>query len=275
MKYYLGIDMGGSSVKLIAADKDMNIAARAQYPSDESLETLTATAEKMLSEAGISAEDIVCAAAAGVGVSVLDSEFMGAPVRIFSEFESFGRGGQYLSGCDRILVVSMGTGTAFVRADGTCYTHLGGSGVGGGALNGLSALLTGASGIAEIRRLISSGNTSEVDLTVGDICKGQCGSLSADVTAANFGKKKMSQDKADITAGLANMIFQTAGIMAGLACKGTDLEKAVFVGSMTEIPEGREILRAVGVLHNMEFKVPDNGAGVYAGAMGAVLLASE
>ena len=117
--------------------------------------------------------------------------------------------------------------------------------------------------------MISAGSAARVDLTIGDICKGDVGGLSPDVTAANFGKKVMSTDKNDIAAGLANMVFQTAGVMAALACKNTDCEHVVFVGAMTEIPEGREMLRAVGNLHGMTFDVP--AGGTYAGALGAVL----
>lgn len=195
--------------------------------------------------------------------------FLGAPVTRFSEFECFGRGGQYLSGHNKALVVSMGTGTAFVSADGDTYIHLGGSGVGGGALSGLSELITGVRRSSEINKMISAGSAARVDLTIGDICKGDVGGLSPDVTAANFGKKVMSTDKNDIAAGLANMVFQTAGVMAALACKNTDYEHVVFVGAMTEIPEGREMLRAVGNLHGMTFDVP--AGGTYAGALGAVL----
>lgn len=261
--------MGGSSVKIIASDENINIIAKKQYPSDGSIDTLTSAVLEMLESAGIDRSSIARAAAAGVGTSVLGETFLGVPVKIFSEFESFGRGGQYLGRTDKALIVSMGTGTAFVRAEGRKYIHLGGSGVGGGTLNGLSELTTGISDIHCIHEMISKGSAAAVDLTVGDICKGVCGTLSADVTAANFGKKAMSRNKDDIAAGLANMIFQTAGVMAGLACSGTDIDKAVFVGSMTEIPEGREMLRAVGGLYNMEFAVPDGGA--YAGAVGAVL----
>lgn len=261
MKNILGIDMGGSSVKVVFGDE------RVQYPSDGSAETLENAVKKLL-ERGNSRIDGI--AATGVGSSVLGDDLMGIPIKFFSEFEAFGRGGQHLSGLDKALVVSMGTGTAFVRADGRNYVHLGGSGVGGGTLCGLSEIMTGEKSISAITGMIGKGRACAVDLTVGDIAGGAVGSLSADVTAANFGKKLLSNDKNDIAAGLANMIFQTAGVMAAFACKGTDLEKAVFAGSMTEIPEGREMLRAVGMLHSMEFIVPEGGA--YAGALGAVLL---
>lgn len=264
MKNIIGIDIGGSSVKIAVGSERM------QYPADGSRETLENAVKAVLQRGDISADSLDGIAATGVGSSVLGDRFLDIPVKTFTEFECFGRGGQHLSGLDKALVVSMGTGTAFVRADGGTYVHLGGSGVGGATLCGLSELITGEKSISEITGMIGRGKTSAVDLTVGDIAGGAVGSLSEDVTAANFGKKLLSRDKNDIAAGLANMIFQTAGVMAAFACKDTDLEKAVFVGSMTEIPEGREMLKAVGKLHDMEFIVPDGGA--YAGALGAILL---
>ena len=137
MQFYLGIDMGGSAVKLIAASVNngtLDVLGRTSYPSGESAERLENEARKLISELGLSEKDIVGAALTGVGASDVADNFLGAPVTRFSEFECFGRGGQYLSGHNKALVVSMGTGTAFVSAAGDTYIHLGGSGVGGGAL---------------------------------------------------------------------------------------------------------------------------------------------
>jgi activator of 2-hydroxyglutaryl-CoA dehydratase len=83
----------------------------------------------------------------------------------------------------------------------------------------------------------------------------------------------MSDNPADIAAGISNMIFQTAGVMAAFACKGTDFGEAVFVGSLAELPEGKAVLEAVADLHGLKFTVPRNAA--YAGALGAVILGLE
>ncbi|MBQ7783546.1 MAG: hypothetical protein IJ368_06215 [Oscillospiraceae bacterium] len=273
MKLRIGIDMGGSGVKIIILSDKLETIAKTKYPSDGSAVTLEDELCKLMKAAGISSDDIVYACVTGAGAAVVNESIAGIAVKKFGEFESFGRGSRYLSNLDNILAVSMGTGTAFVRCDGSRYTHLGGSGVGGGTLAGLSSLLIDENDTDAVNSLISKGNYTNVDLTVGDICEGGCGGLSPDVTAANFGKKHMSDRHEDIAAALANMIFQTAGVMAAFACKGTDIDKAVFVGSMTDIPEGREMLRAVGKLHGMEFIVPDNGA--FAGAIGAVLRGTE
>lgn len=57
------------------------------------------------------------------------------------EFQAIGYGGLKLSGLTDALVVSMGTGTAYVRAGKDGMKHIGGSGVGGGTLMGLASRL--------------------------------------------------------------------------------------------------------------------------------------
>jgi len=266
--YYLGIDAGGSAVKLIAADSEGNITAKRKYALDLSEERLRKEIAEMLSEYGISGspEHIYHT---GASSDMVRNAIGAQPNTYFEEFPCFAAGAQKLSGISKAIAVSMGTGTAFVAADGDKYTHIGGSGVGGGTLSGLARLTLGVTDDNEVNRLIRSGNTSKVDLTIGDICKDNLGGLSADVTAANFGSRRMSEAPEDIAAGLSNMIFQTAGIMAAFACKGTDTTKAVFVGAMAEIPEGKAVLEGVGALHGLDFSIPENAA--YAGALGAVL----
>lgn len=270
--YYLGTDIGSSAVKLAAADEKGNILACRKYAADGSGERLENEALKMLSESGITAppEHIYIT---GAGSDIAENCFKDIPRTCFEEFGCFGRGAVKLSGIDKAVVVSIGTGTAFVIADKNNYTHIGGSGVGGGTLSGLAELTVNVTDRAELNRLITEGTPANVDLTMGDICKSTLGGLAADVTAANFGSRHISRKPADIAAGISNMIFQTAGVMAAFACKGTDITNAVFVGSTAELPGGKAILEAVGQLHSLAFTVPENGA--YAGAIGAILWGIE
>ena len=270
--YYLGTDIGSSAVKLAAADKMGNILACRKYPSDGSGERLENETRKMLSEAGIT-EPPAHIFITGAGSDIAENCFQAIPHTCFEEFGCFGRGAVKLSGIDKAVIVSIGTGTAFVIADKNNFTHIGGSGVGGGTLSGLAELTVNVTDRAELNRLITEGNPAKVDLTMGDICKGTLGGLAADVTAANFGSRHISRESADIAAGIANMIFQTAGVMAAFACKGTDITNAVFVGSTAELPGGKVMLEAVGQLHSLTFTVPENGA--YAGAIGAILWGTE
>lgn len=270
--YYLGADIGSSAVKLIAADDSGNILADRKYAADGSGERLEEEVRTMLSKAGIT-EPPKHIFLTGAGNDIAEHRFGDIPRTYFEEFGCFARGAQKLSGISKAVVVSIGTGTAFVTADGNKLTHIGGSGVGGGTLAGLAALTMNITDSDTVNRLISEGDPAKVDLTMGDICKGILGGLAANVTAANFGSRHISHEPAHIAAGLANMVFQTAGVMAAFACKGTDFTEAVFVGAMSGIPEGKAILEAVGDLHGLNFTVPQKAA--YAGALGTVILGLE
>jgi len=75
----------------------------------------------------------------GVGSSYLNERIYNIPTGKVEEFYAIGMGGLFLSGLSKAVVVSMGTGTAFVRAEKNGNVkHLGGTGVGGGTLLGLS-----------------------------------------------------------------------------------------------------------------------------------------
>ena len=63
----------------------------------------------------------------------------------------------------------MGTGTSFVLCDGDDMRHIGGIGVGGGTLAGLSRLLLNTSDIKQVASFAMQGDVQNVDLLIGDI----------------------------------------------------------------------------------------------------------
>ena len=258
----IGADIGGSAVKLVCADDNNRILSRRRYATDGDLAHFERELSLLLSRQSL---DGISITVSGVGSKMLEKRKADYNVRYISEFEAFGRGAQILSGRENALVVSMGTGTAFVMAHGDVYEHIGGSGIGGGALCGLSLLTTGVADIYNIKDMTALGDTTKVDLTVGDISVGDTG-LAADLTAANFGKASLDDDNNDIAAGLANMIYQSVGVMAAFALKGTDLDTVVFVGAMSEFPVGAQMMKNVGDLHGYSFIMPAGGA--FAGALG-------
>ena len=143
---------------------------------------------------------------------------------------------------------------------------MGGSGVGGGTLCGLSLLLTGEKNIFNIKDMAARGDSHAADLTVGDITAGTAGDM-ADLTAANFGKADIDLSGDDIAAALTKMVYESVGVMAAFCCKSAGFDSAVFVGAMADLTMGEAILRKVSGLHSLEFILPENGA--FAGALGA------
>jgi len=80
----------------------------------------------------------------------------------------------------------MGTGSAIVHFANNNTEHLGGSGVGGGTLKGLSSLICGLDNPSQIEPLALQGNASELNLTISDLGYEQISFLGADMTASNF-----------------------------------------------------------------------------------------
>ena len=76
----------------------------------------------------------------GVRSSLISGNLCDIPTDRISEFEAIGCGGLYVLNLQEALVVSMGTGAAFVMADYNQRVHIGGSGLGGGTLCGLGKL---------------------------------------------------------------------------------------------------------------------------------------
>src|SRR5699024_7830999 len=104
---------------------------------------------------------------------------------------------------------------------------LGGSGVGGGTLAGLSSLLCGARQFEQIQKLSNSGDISKIDLNVGDITRQEYATLPLDITAANFGNVSDDASHSDLATGIVNMIFQSIGTTAVMACRAQKCDTVV------------------------------------------------
>ena len=142
MGIVIGIDVGGSTTKIVGFRRDENGFTRIDPQFVRANDPMTATYGafgKFTDENGIAIGDIERVMMTGVGSSYVKHNLYGIECTRVPEFNCIGRGGLFLSGLDRALVVSMGTGTAVVRAElGGKMDYLGGTGVGGGTLVGLS-----------------------------------------------------------------------------------------------------------------------------------------
>lgn len=264
----LGIDIGGSTTKIVALLERKHLKASLQVGTPDQITSLYGAVGKLLYENNLPLEQISEIVLTGVGSTHIREDIYGIPTYKVDEFSSIGCGGLTLCGLEEATVVSMGTGTAFVRADRSGYRHLGGSGVGGGTLAGLSRQLLSESQVSVVGELAELGNLGHVDLLVGDISAGAVSSLSPDVTAANLGKLNPHAAKADLAAGLVNLVFQTIGVLACFSCLDWENKTIAAVGTLATLPSAKRILDQVGSLHGTTFLVPENAE--YATAIGAV-----
>ena len=179
MKIYLGADLGGSATKLLFCDPHGKLLAETQCPLIRTSAALTAAVHAFLKTQGRDEEEVESMAMTGVGSSFIEGPVIGIEPLKIDEMQAVGQGAQALSRQQDILAVSMGTGTALIRADHARIRHIGGTGVGGGTLAGLALRLTGME-TADFIQLSLSGHSANVDLKVGDLTRDTMQTLNSD-----------------------------------------------------------------------------------------------
>ena len=205
----------------------------------------------------------------GVGASYVEGDIYGLPTCKVDEFSATGTGALALSGQSSAVVVSMGTGTAFLWASPDGIRHLCGSGIGGGTLGGLCRKLVGMERFGQIKKLAESGDLDHVDLTMKDITVRAAPTLDPDMTAANFGDLAEDATPADLAAGVVNLVLQAIGTMTVLACQSCDAKTVVLTGSMTTLPQAVTNFQLFEKLYGIRYIIPENAT--FATAIGAGL----
>ena len=265
----LGIDVGGSTTKIVGLDSRGECTGMMQVKADDQLTSAFGAFGKFMATHALTMGDIRQIVLTGVGSSYLGMGMYDIPTTRADEFEAIGLGGLKLAGLDEAVMVSVGTGTALVRASQGEIVHLGGSGVGGGTLLNLAGRFAGANHFSTITELAGQGNLSAVDLTLGDISKEKIGNLPPGTTVANFGNLKDTASHGDIVLGLINMIFESIGMMAVFAALNDYVKDIVLVGSLSVLDQAAPVFNALSKIHNVRFHIPPNA--MYATALGAAL----
>ena len=274
MGIMLGIDIGGSTTKIVGLAPDRSVIGMLQVKASDQLTSLYGALGSFLTRHKLALQDICRIVTTGVGASFVEEDIYGIPTRKVGEFSALGAGGLALSGCEQAVVVSMGTGTAFIHARKNQESvHLGGSGVGGGALVGLCSQLVGTDEFDQIEKLASGGDLHKVDLYVGDMSKSSIGTLPLDITAANFSNIAGDVGEADLALGVINMVLQSIGTMSSLACKACNTDTVVLTGALTQSRWCEAVFSDFTKLHGVRFLIPENAT--FATAIGAALYSLE
>lgn len=268
----VSLDLGASLTKIILADDVLNIIARAVLPSERPRETaLKALGHLLETVSPAYSSEIKVILATGGGSRALGNEISGLPIKRVDEIKAIGLGGMKLLGKSDCLVVSAGTGTALVvvRGSGRVIRHVGGTGVGGGTILGLSNRMIGVSDFKVAEEMALRGDPTRVDLSVNDVVGGPIGILPANVTASNFGRVFGEANAEDVAAGIFNMVSQTIASVAAMAAKAYKLENSVVVtGMLAKSSLISRIIRETARLFSVDVFIPENCE--LAGAIGAI-----
>ena len=275
MGVIIGIDAGGTTTKIVGVyleNGKIELIKPQFVRANDPLTAIYGAFGKFTTENKLTINDIDKIMITGVGSSYVNGDIYGVKCEKVSEFDAIGIGGLFTSDLDSALVVSLGTGTALVHARrGGKMTYLGGTGVGGGTLIGLSRLLLQADTISHIEEYSENGKLSNIDLRIGDITS-DGSMLNRDLTASNFGNVSDIATKEDIALGILNMVYETVGMVSIFASRSVGDKKIVLTGNLTRLDycrEKAEFFNNMKSTYGVDFIIPENSE--YATVIGTAL----
>ena len=266
MKTVIGIDVGGSTTKIVGFkynNGERSLIAPQYVRATDQITSIYGAFGKFTLENGLRLEDINKVMITGAGAHSISSPIYSLDCTPVSEFDCIGLGGLYVSGLDEAIVASLGTGTALIYAkrdgEGISTKYLGGTGVGGGTLIGLSRKILGVDTIEHIEQLCEGGNLDNIDLRIKDISNTRTyKGVDESLTASNFGKLSDMANKHDIALGIANMVSETIAMLSIFAARSYGLKNVILTGNLTAIKPIREAFAGLQKSFDINFIIPDN-----------------
>ena len=146
------------------------------------------------------------------------------------------------------------------RVNGKTETeYLGGTGVGGGTLIGLSKKMLGIDTIEHIEAFCDGGDLSKVNLRLGDISNADVfPGINTNLTASNFGNVSDIADKHDLALGIVNMVAETVAMLAIFAARGHGIHDIVLTGNLATMSPICEVFAELRNTFNVHFTIPQN-----------------
>lgn len=268
MGIVIGIDVGISTTKIVGL-KDGHVTAPTRINAADPITSLYGAFGKYLHDNDIQLQDVEQVMLTGVGSAYIKGPVYGLSTQKVEEFFADGLGARYESKLDHTLVVSMGTGTSFVLCNGNEMRHIGGIGIGGGTLAGLSRMLLNTSDIKAVSALAMQGNIGNMNLRIGDISTEPLPGLPMEATASILAKAQSDASKEDIACGIISMVLQTIGSAAWLASRGSDVHDFVLIGNLTLLPQCKDVFPPLEKLYKIRYHIPKYSQ--YCTAIGAAL----
>lgn len=231
MEKVVGIDTGGTLTKLVFLNEEKQFEYKIFPSNNLALVKEWIERHDHIEEIGLTGgrkEQLL---------SVLDTN---KPMEYIVEFEATFRGVKYLleqegHKVEKSIVANIGTGTSIHYLEENSFTRVGGTGIGGGTLTGLSALLTGIFDFEEITSKAKEGNREETDLFVKDIFEGMEPPISGHLTASNFGKisinRKTDFHIEDLLATIQGLVGEVISTLSIQFAEQKKAEKIVYIGS--------------------------------------------
>ena len=255
-KIVIGIDVGISTTKIVGIDEKGMVISPIRIKATDPITSLYGAFGKYLHDNKIKLDEIEHVMLTGVGAAYIDEHIYGLPTSKSEEFIADGLGAKYESKLDRMIVVSMGTGTSLVKCDGENIKHIGGIGIGGGTLAGLSRIMLKTDDIKQITNLAKDGDVSKINLLIKDISAKPLPGLPMSAVASLFSNAKTNASREDIAKGLIWMVLQFIGSATILASLESGIKDFVLIGNLSLLPLCREVYPAMEKVYGVRFHVP-------------------
>ena len=244
MEIKIGIDAGSTSTKLAAikGNEIIDLLKVKSVPSDEDIHDIF---EQFISKNEIKTEDIKSVQLTGVGASGFSDTIGGIKTKYIHEFDADAAGARFFSdNLDDFLLISMGTGTTYIRVKDGVPSHVGGLGLGGGTLVGLSKYMLDTVHYKEIYNIAENGNHDNVNIMLSDVATNRIEGLPMDVTVSNFGKIEHDASKEDLASGLINLVLENLIQIGCLLARSMGVHAIVFIGGLSGANEIEGTLEA-------------------------------
>ena len=189
--------------------------------------------------------------------------------RTVPEIDAIGFGGAALANFNNCIVASIGTGTAIVYFADHASRHVGGTGIGGGTIKGLSSIICNLVDPLQIEKKAQKGNPSKINMTISDLGYEGLSFLGSEMTASNFADVQSNKPE-DLAAGILRLVGETVGIIASMCAREFKCQdRIVIVGKVANSHFIRHTIDLVGHLYETKFTFPDNPgfATVYGAAV--------
>ena len=255
-KIVIGIDVGISTTKIVGIDEKGMVISPIRIKATDPITSLYGAFGKYLHDNKIKLDEVEQVMLTGVGAAYIDEHIYGFPTSKSEEFIADGLGAKYESKLDRMIVVSMGTGTSLVKCDGENIKHIGGIGIGGGTLAGLSRIMLKTDDIKQITNLAKDGDVSKINLLIKDISAKPLPGLPMSAVASLFSNAKTNASREDIAKGLIWMVLQCIGSATILSSLESGIKDFVLIGNLSLLPLCREVYPAMEKVYGVRFHVP-------------------
>ena len=264
----IGIDIGSTTTKAVAVENG-EVIKTVKTKAFDAITSATGALGKIIIESNLAMSSIEKIIITGAGAVKIKNEIFGIPTRKIDEIDAIGIGGMFLSKKESVVIANIGTGTSIIEATREKITHLGGTGIGGGTITGLSKELLKTSTFENILNLADGGDIRQIDLLIEDISDSGISFLNDKSTASNFGKMLDTAKKEDLALGIVNMVYQVIGVISVFAAKSRNADCVLITGNGSKNLIGRAILEDISRLYNIRFEFPQDAE--YATAIGAAL----